>query len=193
MNAFRYWYGLLAVAFGSGALLHWLSIHRFVGTWRRVGTAPTLVIHWSFALVLAALVLWQRERVMVGDLGTQPILAALGACVLVVSVVLRAQQARAFSTARLLGVPELDPARADNTLVTTGIYARIRHPRYVQIWLAMAGCALIVNFASTYLFVAFVTAVIARVVPLEERELLGRFGAAYRDYCSRVPRFVPKR
>ena len=30
------------------------------------------------------------------------------------------------------------------------------------------------------------------VVLLEERELLERFGDAYRDYAGRVPRYVPR-
>jgi protein-S-isoprenylcysteine O-methyltransferase Ste14 len=30
------------------------------------------------------------------------------------------------------------------------------------------------------------------VILLEENEMCGRFGAAYRDYCRAVPRFLPR-
>ena len=77
--------------------------------------------------------------------------------------------------------------------MTDGIYARVRHPRYVQIWLGLLGHALIVNYVSTYALVAIATAVILLVVRMEERELSARFGDAYRAYVARVPRFLPRR
>jgi protein-S-isoprenylcysteine O-methyltransferase Ste14 len=192
MDTFRYGYGVVVIALAGTALLTWLSIHPFVGFWRRVGTKKTLAVHWSAQLALAALVGLQHERIMIGDLGTSWSCVGLGVSFLVASGVLRGRQARPFSLAVLLGMPELEPARPDNRLVTTGVYARLRHPRYVQLWLGMVGHVLIVNFVSTYLALVFFTAVLAMVVRFEERELVERFGGAYRDYAARVPRFVPR-
>jgi protein-S-isoprenylcysteine O-methyltransferase Ste14 len=193
MSGFRYWYGVVVIAFGGGALLYWFSIHPFVAFWRRVGVRTALAVNWSAVLILAAIVLWQHGRVMFGDLGTHWATIALGVVVLVASGVLRRRHAQAFGTAQLVGLPELDPARPDSRLVTDGIYARVRHPRYVQIWLGLLGHALIVNYVSTYALVAIATAVILLVVRMEERELSARFGDAYRDYAARVPRFLPHR
>jgi protein-S-isoprenylcysteine O-methyltransferase Ste14 len=193
LDDFRYWYGVAVIAFGGSALLIWLSIHPFVRFWRGVGAKRTLAVHWSVQLALAAMVFWQHERIMTGDLGTRWPFVASGVVFLVFSGVLRRWQARPFSIALLTGLPELEPARPDNRLVTDGIYARIRHPRYVQLWLGMLGHTLIVNFVATYALLIFVTAMIAAIVRFEERELVERFGDAYRDYRDRVPRFLPSR
>jgi protein-S-isoprenylcysteine O-methyltransferase Ste14 len=67
-------------------------------------------------------------------------------------------------------------------LITTGVYARIRHPMYVGLALLHLGYPLIyrslVVMASTAIWVAF-AAVWAR---FEDRRLEQRFGQGYRDY-----------
>lgn len=76
-------------------------------------------------------------------------------------------------------------------LITTGIYAVVRHPLYV-------GGFLMVTF-NPHLSVNMVTfAVLADIYVIlgsfiEERRLLARFGEAYRRYCQEVPRFIPGR
>jgi protein-S-isoprenylcysteine O-methyltransferase Ste14 len=42
------------------------------------------------------------------------------------------------------------------------------------------------------LLAALYLAQLALQIPLEERELRGRFGAPYHRYCEIVPRFVPR-
>lgn len=192
MTGFRHWYGVIVFAFGSGALLYWVSIHPFIDFWRRRGVAMSLAVNWIVVSMLAAVVIWQHERVMFGDLGLHWLTAGPGVLFLAASAVLRRSQARVFTTATLVGLPELDPGRADNLLVTSGIYGRLRHPRYLQLWLGFLGHALIVNYLSVYSVLIFLTVVIAWIVRLEERELVARFGDAYRDYSTRVPRFVPR-
>jgi protein-S-isoprenylcysteine O-methyltransferase Ste14 len=92
----------------------------------------------------------------------------------------------------LLGLSELAPDRYQSRLITTGLYARLRHPRYVQIALGSLGCALIANYLASYLIFALWLPGIYLIVVLEERELRQRFGEAYRTYCGQVPRFVPR-
>jgi protein-S-isoprenylcysteine O-methyltransferase Ste14 len=102
-------------------------------------------------------------------------------------------QRRRYLTMRLLsGIPELrddGPGR----LLTQGVYARIRHPRYVEVLLGVAAYALVANYLGGYVVViATVTAMFPLVI-LEERELRDRFGAEYDEYARRVPRFIPRR
>jgi protein-S-isoprenylcysteine O-methyltransferase Ste14 len=97
-----------------------------------------------------------------------------------------------MSILTILGLPELAPDKCPQQLITTGIYATIRHPRYVQIYLGFLGSALIANYLALYLIVALWLPGIYVIVLLEEKELRDRFDAAYDDYCRRVPRFIPR-
>jgi protein-S-isoprenylcysteine O-methyltransferase Ste14 len=88
--------------------------------------------------------------------------------------------------------PELSQRRYPGKLLTEGIYAKVRHPRYVEALLGTLGYALFANYLAVY--IAFLLAIPALylVVLLEERELRDRFGAEYEEYSRRVPRFVPR-
>jgi protein-S-isoprenylcysteine O-methyltransferase Ste14 len=90
-------------------------------------------------------------------------------------------------------VPELAPDQPGAGLLTEGIYGRIRHPRYVEFTLALAGWSLAVNYTGLYLIAALSVLTLYVIVLIEERELHARFGPAYADYSARVPRFIPRR
>lgn len=60
------------------------------------------------------------------------------------------------------------PEKHQNTLVTQGIYSRMRHPRYVEMLLAHA---LFTNYLAAYGVFALSVAGLALIVRLEEREL----------------------
>lgn len=98
----------------------------------------------------------------------------------------------AHMTPRVLVGLELAPEHYPQGLITTGPYARLRHPRYVQVALALLGYALIANYLAAYLVFAAWLVVMYPLVLLEERELCQRFGEAYDAYCRQVPRFIPR-
>ena len=82
--------------------------------------------------------------------------------------------------------------RADHVLVTTGVYARVRHPMYSAFFLWFLAQALLIPnwIAGPAGLVAF-TILFAVRVPREERLMLDAFGEAYRDYMRRTHRLVP--
>jgi len=86
----------------------------------------------------------------------------------------------------------VSPQKYPGKLLTDGIFARIRHPRYVEILLAVLTYALFSNYLASYLMFLFGLPMIYLIVLLEERELRQRFGAEYEAYCRRVPRFIPR-
>jgi protein-S-isoprenylcysteine O-methyltransferase Ste14 len=75
---------------------------------------------------------------------------------------------------------------AGTALVTTGIYARIRHPQYVGLILLHVGYPLVFRsfaaLASTLLWAAFIFA----WTRLEEKGLERRWGEAFRRYRERT-------
>ena len=99
---------------------------------------------------------------------------------------------RRLPIATLIGIPELSPRAAGGTLVTEGIYSHIRHPRYLQVMLRLAGFALFANYLALYALLALCLPLIYLIVLFEERELRQRFGEEYERYCHHVPRFLPR-
>lgn len=135
----------------------------------------------------------QHEVLFRTDWGTQPLLIALGILFLAYAFWLRILIGRTFTTRQLIGLPEIKSEKSSSTeeLVTSGIYSRVRHPRYVQLVIASLGYAIMANYPASYLAVAIFVPGIYLVVLLEENELRQRFGLTYDEYASRVPRFIP--
>lgn len=83
--------------------------------------------------------------------------------------------------------------RQDHGLVTSGVYARLRHPMYAAIWLsALAQPLLIHNWiAGTLVIPAFAAMWFVRT-PHEEAMLRASFGDAYDAYARRTGRLFPR-
>lgn len=83
---------------------------------------------------------------------------------------------------------------SEHTLVTQGVYRRMRHPMYASIWLfALAQPLLVHNWVAGALAIpGFALLYFARV-PREEQLMLDTFGDAYRQYMSRTGRVWPVR
>ena len=173
-------------------LLFWPVIHGLIGFWRRVGLGLT------YLLVLAAaapgtLGLFQaRSHLLTFEFGTNCLLITAGAICLGVAGRMRVALHREITNKTLSGVPELDPTGAPQSLVRTGLYARVRHPRYVQLWLVLLGYALVANYLTFYLFWLLWLPAAYVITVFEERELRARFGRAYEEYRREVPRFLPR-
>lgn len=193
LDAFRYTVALAEVLMVPGALLYWFSIHPFVGFWRKVGIRRTLAIHMAGAALLAWLLFLIRGWLLAVDFGFNPVLAGVSVPLFVFSVRLRKRLARHLTLKTLTGFPELDPARYPSGMLTEGIYSRIRHPRYLEIAVALLAYALLTNYLAAYLLFVLGCLALLAIVRWEERELRQRFGAEYEAYCARVPRFIPRR
>jgi protein-S-isoprenylcysteine O-methyltransferase Ste14 len=77
-------------------------------------------------------------------------------------------------------------------VVETGLYARVRHPRYLGMMLNYLGAALLTGATRLGALVAVFIGLAVLVTELEERELLSRLGEPYADYRRRVPRLLPR-
>ena len=84
-------------------------------------------------------------------------------------------------------------ARREGTLVTDGVYARVRHPQYTGLFLIVFGEG-VVHWPTIVSVAAFPVIVLAYALLArkEERQMLDKFGDAYREYQRRVPMFVPR-
>jgi protein-S-isoprenylcysteine O-methyltransferase Ste14 len=191
MSLLRYFLALVLVLSLPPLFLYWCLIHPFVRFWRARGVAATYSI--ILTLIVGAMVALfsVRHHLLTIDWGTNYWLIGLGILFLLFSGFMRFALQKQLTVATLLGLPEIAPDHYPRKLVTEGLYARIRHPRYLQILIALSGYALISNYFAVYLLVALWMPGIYLIVLLEERELRAHFGAAYDEYCRRVPRFWP--
>jgi protein-S-isoprenylcysteine O-methyltransferase Ste14 len=174
------------------AILYWFIIHPFIGFWRRRGLRITLAFLIVFYLG-STLALIPFRRLLVGrDLGTSlPLIVA--AVPLMVATGIISQKRRRHLTFRILaGLPEMDPDKHGIGLLREGIYARIRHPRYLEFILGLAGWSLFANYAGLYVMSAITIVLLLVIVEIEERELRQRFGSEYDEYAAQVPRFIPR-
>lgn len=80
---------------------------------------------------------------------------------------------------------EIEPV---TELVTSGIYARLRHPMYVSFALTMLALDVLLRSILGILFtiLAFLPSMVWRA-RLEERALAQHFGEAWKDYVNSVP------
>ncbi len=81
--------------------------------------------------------------------------------------------------------------RAKGKLVTDGIYARVRHPQYVGLFLITFGMLVQWPTIITVATWPVLLAVYYRLASREEREAEARFGEAYQTYRDQVPMFIP--
>jgi len=83
--------------------------------------------------------------------------------------------------------------RTGHELVTSGVYARVRHPMYAAIWaFSLAQWLLVSNwFAGPAAAACFAPLYFIRT-PREERFLRDVFGPAYDAYRQRTGRLVPR-
>ena len=192
MQTLRYFLGVLIVVMVPPAVIFWYFAHPLVGFWRRVG--PWV----SYVVLLGALVgmmwgCWLVSDALMGlDLGTNLWTLLSGIVLYVLSIILEVIVRKQLTLSILIGVPELVPERVESKLLRSGIYGRVRHPRYIGVLLAVTGFALIANYSGAYLITALTVPGLYVLTVLEERELLERFGDAYRTYREEVPRFLPR-
>jgi protein-S-isoprenylcysteine O-methyltransferase Ste14 len=192
MGTIRYLSALLIVITLPFAFTFWLIIHPLAPFWRRRGPALTYTVVGAIGVALAALVYRARSPLLAVEYGTSYPLATLGLLLIIGAMFIGRRRRRMLTWRILAGMPELSRAAGPGRLLKEGIYARIRHPRYVEAILGLCGYALIANYLASYAGVAIGVPVIYLIVLLEERELRARFGAEYADYCRDVPRFVPR-
>jgi protein-S-isoprenylcysteine O-methyltransferase Ste14 len=171
--------------------VYWLLIHPAVNYWRRIGYRSFWIALPVWAMVGVPLAL-TGNSLFAYRLPRNAATYALGAAFLAVNFWASRRVHQQFSFKKLAGQPELNPNHPLRGVVGTGIYARVRHPRYANIMLGFIAFGLLTGAAAIFLL-AFVTYLLYLIVtPLEERELREQYGSEYEAYARTVPRFFPR-
>jgi methanethiol S-methyltransferase len=83
-------------------------------------------------------------------------------------------------------------AAAITHLVTTGVYAKVRHPIYSADILLAWGIFLMFPKLQFLVSAIWLTIILTIWMKLEESALIAKFGAEYEHYMSATPRFIPR-
>jgi protein-S-isoprenylcysteine O-methyltransferase Ste14 len=90
-----------------------------------------------------------------------------------------------------LGTPA--PIYPTDRLIANGLYRHVRNPMYLGVLAVIAGQALLLGNIGLIIYTAFVwLAFHIFIVAYEEPTLRRRYGAQFEDYCTRVPRWLPR-
>ena len=81
--------------------------------------------------------------------------------------------------------------QAGHTLVTTGVYGRIRHPSYLGLLVLLLGWALAFRAGVGVLLAGLMIPPLLARIRSEERLLSEQFGEEYEAYRSRTSRLIP--
>ena len=193
MDSIRHFLAVLELVVLPPGACFWLVIHPCTRWWRTVGavrTYLTLVTVW----VVASVLLFQIRDLLIGrDLGTNWNLIAISSVFFAGMTALELQYWKHLSVGTLIGLPELSrPEQRKGKLLREGIYGVVRHPRYLSALVSLVGIALVSNYIGLYILVLLLLPVGHLTMVLEERELVERFGDAYRQYQREVPRLIPR-
>ncbi len=77
-------------------------------------------------------------------------------------------------------------------VASKGAYARVRHPQYLALAASGLGLAILWPRFLSLVLLAVMLVLYYLLAKDEERRMLTRYGAAYRDYMSRTGMFVPR-
>ncbi|HEX4003374.1 MAG TPA: isoprenylcysteine carboxylmethyltransferase family protein [Candidatus Acidoferrales bacterium] len=168
--------------------IYWFVVHPFGAFWRRrrgAAFAAGLLVSWP---PVTAFLLFYRRSLFRAE-GPSVAAAVVGVLLILFEIWIFQRVGRDLGAARLVGKTELS---GSGELAERGIYGRIRHPRYAGSFLAVIGASLLAGSRVVWIVAAVWAGLMFVAILMEEKELAGRFGDAYRDYCRRVPRFIPE-
>ncbi len=191
------WYLLRSLAIATLALwpiipLLWIQVHGSPSFWRKVGGLTYLVVLLEMVPVVFFVILFQEVLLGVElNLGG---LVLLGTLFLTFGIALHAWTGKLLGWKTLVGYSELRPRTGPTNAITSGPFSVVRHPTYLAHTLILVGVFLMTGFVGTgFLAVLDFGISYFLIIPLEERELIIRFGADYRRYQHRVPKLLPVR
>ncbi|NJD55621.1 MAG: isoprenylcysteine carboxylmethyltransferase family protein [Nitrospirae bacterium] len=170
--------------------LFWIPVHGFSAFFKKLGifTYITPVVTW---IPFAWLIYANREFLLRYQVSFPLAAISAGWIVLALGTLLQLWTLKLLRGWGLIGLPEVTRL-VQGRIITTGPFSVIRHPTYLSHTIMYAGVFLITGFVVIGTITLLDIIVInTLVIPLEDRELVERFGEEYRRYKDRVPAFFP--
>ena len=187
----KYNIALITLMLWPAVPLFWIPVHGCPRLFRRLGlyTYFLPVVAWS---PVALALFLKREFLLSGAIHFPFVLNSAGLLIVAAGALLQIWTARLLSLFGITGMAEVS-SRFKSRLVVKGAFQYVRHPTYLSHTLMLAGLFLLTGYVSVGI-VALLDFMLsyAIIIPLEERELIGRFGEDYRQYMKNTPKYFPR-
>jgi len=173
--------------------LFWVPVHCAPRFFRRLGLLTYIlpVITW---LPLAFFTFAWRNVLLANEIELPPFVNMIGALLFLLGAALQTWTLVLLTAPVIVGMPEVTKSNQTG-VVHRGPFTVLRHPTYLSHTLMLLGLFLWTE-KTTLAIITIIDALVVNVmvIPLEERELLERFGKEYEEYRRKVPsRFLPLR
>ena len=166
----------------------WMAVHPFAERWRKGFNIKWLGLWWVLLWIVAWIITFPIRHELLYDRRWPWLVTA---ALWTISIYAYRSSVRTFSLGRAIGRHEIEAERPQS-LVTTGIYARVRNPLYSAHLCTVLGWAVGTGLVVVYAFAGFYLVTLMWMLPREERELRARFGEPYAEYMRQVPRLIPR-
>ena len=170
--------------------LFWIPVHFATGFFKKIGLLTYAMPLFTW-LPLAYLIFQNRTFLISYKTDLPVIVNIIGMILLIAGALLHMWTAKLLGVG-IIGVPEIFVKMKEN-IVTEGPFSLVRHPTYLSHTLIFSGVFFITGvIAVAILTVLDLIIITLMVIPLEEKELILRFGGEYEQYKKKVPsRFFP--
>ena len=167
----------------------WFVIHGAISIWKKRPAWQAYTVALLVILATLAVIIPNLGTIAGSDLGNNYALMIVGAVIYLSSFRLSSVVRGHLNFRTFAGIPEI--GNEDSALIETGPFKIIRHPRYLMVVISTIGWTVVTNYSGAYITAAVFFVCLFVIIKLEERELISRFGDAYRAYQKRVPMLIP--
>jgi protein-S-isoprenylcysteine O-methyltransferase Ste14 len=182
---------IVTIMFSALVPLFWIPVHCLSPYVKKLGvfTYITPFVTW---LPIAWLFYSYRALILRYTVEVPWTLRGLGVVMFIMGMLLQLWTLRLLGAPGIMGLPEVTPL-VESIIITTGPFSVIRHPTYASHTIMYTGMFLITGVIAVGVITLLDLLIINTVViPLEDRELVERFGDEYRKYKKKVPAFIPR-
>jgi len=183
---------VITIIFWALVPLFWIPVHGLAAFFKKLGifTYITPVITW---MPIAWLIYANRDLLLKHTVDLPQTIRVMGWMIFILGMILQLWTLKLLGGWGIIGLPEVTQI-AESRIITSGPFSVIRHPTYLSHTIMFAGVFLITGvIANGIITLVDIIIINTVVIPLEDRELVGRFGEDYRTYQKRVPAFFPGR
>jgi protein-S-isoprenylcysteine O-methyltransferase Ste14 len=192
-----FWFLLSVIGMILVVPLHFLSVeHENLDTTYgkekgyRIGAALGMTSGWGFFLFLFGLWISPQPTFVVMILGATPFGSSLANLVLAI-IFLTPGAYLGIRGVTEMGLKAAETHRVDR-VISTGVYARVRHPQYLGAILSHIGASFLLMGYYSVLVTPLVIVINYVLCWKEERELVREFGEVYQKYRESVPMLLPQ-